>query len=537
MNSVPWSIASAIAVLLCSVCSPTFGAGAELPGNSNERDVRALSLLIDRELAAHWQDRVEPAVPADDFEFARRVYLDLAGRVPPVSALRAFLDDTSADKRQRLVERLLDSPQYAAHLAVVWRGLMLPESETNDQIRFQGMEFGTWLQRRLRENAGYDQIVRELLTAGEAQSPRNRGEMPPGPAAFYEAKEHKPENLAAATSRLFLGVRLDCAQCHNHPFTAWKQADFWAFAAFFDRIPSNADQTLAARLRASFGDPGEIAIKMSETGEMVPGRFLGSDAPVRGSQRSPLSLLANWMVAAENPYFARTAVNRLWTHFFATGIVEPVDDFDASNAPSHPDLLDELAHQFVGHAYDVKFLIRAITGSRAYQLSSKFSHPEQSDRRLFARIAARPLSPEQLLNSLAQITSFTNGNASALLELNQAAGADELQELFAAGSEGATERQMSVLQALSLMNGPLVANATNPLQGRLIASIAEFPGMNSTERIETLYLATLSRPPRAEELTRLTEFVREGGPEGSERFALCDILWSLVNSSEFLSNH
>ncbi|HEY2839441.1 MAG TPA: DUF1549 domain-containing protein, partial [Pirellulales bacterium] len=376
-------------------------ASKESPKNASPADVTALAAMIDNYIVSAWGATIVPAELADDAEYARRVHLDLTGSVPTVAALREFLADASPDKRQKLVDRLLDSPQYARHFSNVWMSLFLPEVESNEQVRFYAIEFKSWLQMRLREGMGYNAMARELLTTpldgASMRGFRQRDDQqPPRPSAFYQAKELKAENLASATARVFLGIRVDCAQCHNHPFTAWKQEDFWAFAAYFDKLQqqaggSNVNATLQAMLA---GPPKSNAIEISipDTKTTVAGRFLGTHDAAAPSGATAREMVADWITSDSNPYFARTAVNRAWAHLLGTGIVDPIDDFDPSNPASHPELLDELARQYVAHGYDQKFLFRAIMASRPYQLTSRLTHPSQRDRRAFARMTPKGLT-------------------------------------------------------------------------------------------------------------------------------------------------
>src|SRR5262249_28627339 len=268
---------------------------------------------------------IKPAPVADDAEFLRRIYLDLAGRIPRVSEVHAFLEDKSRDKRQQLVARLLKSPHYINHFTNVWRAQMLPETN-NPQLRFLVQDFETWLRQRLRENTRYDELVREMLTAPVTF--RNRQQIPgvvpePTPIAFYQANEMRPENLAASTSRLFLGVKLECAQCHNHPSGRWSRQQFWEYAAFFSGVrPIGPGNPFTAAQEKSH--EREITIPGME--KVVKARFLDETEPKWDEEMSTRATLAKWLTAADNPFFARAAANRIWAHFFGIGLVEPADN-------------------------------------------------------------------------------------------------------------------------------------------------------------------------------------------------------------------
>ena len=337
--------------------------------------------------------------------------------------MHEFLDDPSPDKRRRLVDRLLAGPAYVAHFTTIERRLMIPEADTNRQLRLVAPAFEAWLRQQVAGNVGYDRIVRELLTVPVAAD-RSRQPTPavpglgrvqePSPLPFYLAKEVKRENLAASTARLFLGLRLECAQCHNHPFATWTREQFWGYAAFFSSLEPQgppAAVALAGRIREV---PNRHEATIPGTSKVVQATFLDGSAPEPGGPRSRRgAILADWMTAPENPFFARAAVNRIWAQLFGIGLVDPVDDMGADNPPSHPELLDALARSFVDHGFDRKFLIRAIVLSRPYQLSSAGPRADEAvpvldasedlaTSRLFARMAVRGLSGEQLYDSLAQ---------------------------------------------------------------------------------------------------------------------------------------
>src|SRR5579883_1181605 len=347
-----------------------------------DQDAAVLAAIIDRHLAAGWEaNKIQPAPPATDAEFVRRVYLDLAGRIPSVAEVRAFLDDKRPDKRRHLVEQLLEGPRYVAHFTNVWRSLLLPETTNNLQAGFLTPGFESWLRAKLQQNTPYDAMVREILTVsmdGRGRDPFGQPNGAPSPIAFYLSKEVKPENLAAAVSRLFLGVKIECAQCHNHPFAEWKRDQFWSFAAFFAGLQrqGNGDFVAAGR---EMPDRRELTVPGTE--RVVQATFLDGTTPKWAYNISARATLAEWMTRKDNPYFARAAVNRLWGYFFGAGIIDPVDEMvGGEHTASHPELLDELARHFAEHNFDLKFLIRALTASRAYQLSSLATHRSQDDR-------------------------------------------------------------------------------------------------------------------------------------------------------------
>jgi hypothetical protein len=542
MRTLRWWICAAAGLLLAGAPAP-----AADPPPDDSKDVLALAAKIDEHIARHWAEaKVEPAPAADDAEFLRRVYLDLAGRIPSVSETRAFLEDKRPDKRQRLVNRLLDGPRYITHFTSVWRDLMLPEANASFQFAFLGPSFEGWLRKVLAKNAGYDEMARELMTAPVGAGGRGfNPNQPDSPQAFYIAKEFKPENIAATTSRLFLGVKLECAQCHNHPFASWKREQFWSYAAFFAGI--------SGQRQGDFVGPGREVTDRTELtipglDKVVQAKFLDGKEPVWKPKTPPRVTLADWMTAPDNPYFAKAAVNRMWYFCFGVGLVDPVDEMvGAQNTSSHPELLDEMARQFVAHKFDLKFLIRAITASRAYQLSSARTNDGQDEPQLFAKMAVKGMTAEQLFDSLAEATGYREGgrqNGRFFDPFNDGSARAEFRGKFSNKSDKPTEMQTSILQALTLMNGRVIADTTSIERSETLAAIADAPFLTTEQKIETLFLAALARKPTPKELNRFVRYVESGGagdaPADRERAtnqALADVFWVLLNSSEFILNH
>ncbi len=521
--------------------------GADPP--AGDKDALALAAKIDKHLQAGWDAaKVKPAPAADDAEFLRRASLHLAGRIPSVAEVRSFLRDPAPDKRVRVVERMLASPRYVTHFTNVWRSWMLPEANASFQARFLVPGFSAWLRKQLAENVTYDKMVHELLTApvGAQQSQFvYGGSQQANPSAFYVAKEIKPENLAAATSRLFLGVRLECAQCHHHPFADWKREQFWQYAAFFSGLKRQNQGDFAVP-GTEAADSKEITIPGSE--RVMQAKFLDGSVPKWKFKEPTRKTLADWVTSANNPYFARATVNRLWEYFLGTGICDPVDEMVGTETkPSHPELLDELARDFAAHKFDLKYLIRAITASKAYQLSGVRTHSGQDDPRLFARMPLRGLTAEQLWDSVAEATGYRSGGAlpPGVFIANNGNPREAIVGKFADLTGKATEFQTTILQALSLMNGKVIEDATGLQSSEMLLAIVDNPFMTTRERVETLYLATLSRLPKEKELSRMVRYVESGGAEEvkvsnddekqkRQAQALADVFWILLNSGEFL---
>ncbi|MCS7045200.1 MAG: DUF1549 and DUF1553 domain-containing protein [Gemmataceae bacterium] len=506
---------------------------------------RELAQRIDERLAAAWKaEQIQPAPPADDYEFLRRVYLDVLGRVPRVSEIYQFLDDPAPQRREKLIDRLLAHPSFIGHWSNTWRDIILPTGG-NQQAVFFANNLRTWLEQQIKKDVPFDQMVRNLLAAPTTlnQPPRGQFTAPANqvnPLAYLQAHEFKAENLASSTARVFLGVRLECAQCHDHPFAKWSQTNFWELAAFFSGVglqnrfvPPNQPQPAALK------NPGK-EIKIPGKEKIVAARFPTGELPIWDDAKDPRAILAEWVTSRNNPYFARTAANRVWAHCFGIGLLDPCDDEPTEDNPiRHPELLAELTQQLIAHNFDLKFLLRAILNSRAYQRSSAMTHPSQKDLQSFARMPIRGLTPEQLWDSLTTAVGYrpAPGQLDPRLDfLNNQSIRAQLLARFAL-PERRTETQTSILQALALMNGKFISDATSLRTGELLAGVADFPAWSAERKLETLFLATVSRPPRAEERDRLLTYVQRGGARGDEAAALADVFWALLNSSEFLFNH
>jgi hypothetical protein len=525
---------------LCLVSLGYSSLRADAPGNE---DHKVMAAKIDQRLADRWaQSNVQPAPLADDAEFLRRVYLDIAGHTPSVAEARAFLKDMAPDKRQRLVDKLLNSPRYVTHFTNFWRSLLMPEASTGIQARLLVPGFEAWLRVELGKNRGYDEMVRELLTV-QVDPKAMRGRIPtePTPVAFYLAKEMKAENLAAGVSRLFMGIRLECAQCHNHPVADWKREQFWGLAAFFAGVQGRTQDDFTMPV-AERTEKREIGIP--GTDKVVQANYLDGSEPQWKYKVSPRKTMSEWLTSPDNPYFARALVNRMWATFFGAGIVEPVDEMvGANNSISHPELLDELAKDFAAHRFDLKYLIRVITSTRAYQLTSAGKAQPQAasesaeEVRLFERMPVRGLTPEQLFDSVVQATGhrepFTDPRA---IFFNNNGDRAQFLSTFADQGTRPAEVQTSIPQALLLLNGNLIARATSLEGSETLAAIMDSPFLTTTQRIETLYLAALSRLPRQRELDRLVAFIERRRPQ-EQKTAVADVFWVLLNSSEFMLNH
>jgi hypothetical protein len=363
--------------------------------------------------------------------------------------------------------------------------------------------------------------VREILTVpldgrgGQVAS----GGLVPSPAGYYTAKEGKPENIASAVARVFLGIRLECAQCHNHPFASWKREQFWSLAAFFAEVPPNADQETGLTMRRDADAVPRRELTIPGTQKVVKASHLDGTAPAWRPRAGTRDILAEWVTGPDNPYFARAVVNRVWARFFGVGLVEPVDDLDGAAGSDLSGLLDELAGQFRASGYKLKYL------TRAYQLSSS-AGPADSAAPLFASMPVRGLSPGQLFDSLTQATGAEPGDAR-----------DRFLELFASRDDRPIEAETTIIQALTMMNGSYIDAATNLATGQVLGAIVLAPFLDTQGRIETLYLATLTRRPRPDEQAIVIAYVERRKTALDQSKAFADIFWAILNGPEFSLNH
>ncbi len=514
--------------------SPLFGAASKwkpvkIRPSASGDTVQDLDLL----LAKLWeQNSVQPVDAASDEELLRRVYLDLAGRTPSVNEVRDYLKDTSPNRYEMLVDRLLNSPDHASHLAARFRSFLIPEGV--DLTSFGGIEtFEKWLAGRFQSNESYDKTVQSLLLA-EGRLVQS------GPLLFYSATKLEADQLAGRTARVFLGMRLECAQCHDHPFEPWTQEDFWGFAAFFARIsrPRGKLENVSTVMQVRDVDRGEVM--MPESTAAVPPKFLNDSGEIqleKATQRR--QKLTTWLTGRDNPYFARATANRVWSMLFGKGIVNPVDDFGVGNPPLSPELLDLLAGHFIQTNFNLKELFRIVALSTAYRLSSGAEDFDETRQEWFAQMNVKMLTAEQVYDCITVATMPSSTQTSDMMGLVTRFGnvsRDEFLREFRTPSGRSTEYQGGIPQALTLMNGTLIDSATGLASSGLLKSL-QAPFFTREQRIEILYFATLSRQPRPSEKELLDQYITDDMSGTELRDALSDVLWALLNSAEFTMNH
>lgn len=491
---------------------------ADVEESASVQSTAAVAAEIDALFQRRWQESgVQPLEAADDATFLRRVTLDVTGRIPSTADVRGFLTDTSPEKRSRVVDDLLQHPRHVRHLAGLWRDVLLPR-ETAPGF---SEAFESWLQTRFQRKTSYDQLVTEILTAqgGLRQSEAT---------VFFTAHQVKPEELAASASRAFLGVEVRCAQCHDHPATKWKQDAFWGFAAFFARVQASQPNTMSMKIE----DKAEGEVYFPGSASVVPPRFLDGGELTESTAEPRRAVLARWITSADNPFFARAAANRVWWILFGRGLAEPVDDLGPHNPGTHPEVLDRLAADFHRHGYDLSRLFRIIAATQAYQRSSIVPNGRDDAVETYAAMPVRSLSARQVYDSLLQAA----GNREMLEATSQRvlAGRQEFLKKFDVPLRQALEFQGGIPQSLSLLNGSFVAQMTNPATGDLIAALHASPFLTDEQRVDALFLATLSRTPNSDERYRTSRLLSLRSNQRD--LALGDILWALLNSGEFVMN-
>jgi hypothetical protein len=494
--------------------------------------------------------QIQPSNLCSDTDFLRRAFLDLLGVLPSTAEVREFLADSRPDKRARLVDGLLERPEFADFWALKWADLLRNEEKTLDR---KGVEtFHHWIRQSLAEGKPLNEFARELIAS--------RGSTYARPAANFYRALRDPSSRAEAAAQVFLGVRLQCARCHNHPFDRWTQDDYYGLSAFFARVQYHiVENNRKDRLDTHEFDGEQIVwparegeIRHPRTGEVLRPRFLGEPTPEAVAAGDRLQILADWVANPTNPYFARVQANRVWFHLLGRGIVEPIDDFRITNPPSNVPLLEALAHDFTTHGFDLRHLVRTIVNSRTYQIAAAPNETNREDESNFSHALVRPLQAEPLLDALVQVLDvpvkyggYPSGTRSAQLP-----GVRPSRERDRRSSEGETflrrfgkpERLLSceceraddttLGKAFQLMTGQMLNRMLSEPDNRIGRVLAA--GKSNQEIIEEFYLAALSRPPSRQDVQAAMTYVERAA---DRRAALEDVVWGLVNAKEFLLRH
>ena len=523
-------------------------AGKAVPLDRFPESANFIDDHIHRQLSAMG---LAPSGEIADGTFLRRTTLDIAGRLPTLEETKAFLGETGADKRARAIDRLLASTDYADHFAGKWSAILRNRADRANEWRLRDTHaFHAWIRSSLVENKPYDQFAAELLLA--------QGKVIDSPAArWYRVVTDNKERMENF-SQVFLGIRMQCAQCHHHPYEQWSQHDYFSFTAFFSTLQNKGvpklpeeDILIHNRKPAMMEHPG--------TKEKLAPRLLGADDELRiPAIEDPRRHLAEWMRSRDNPYFARMLVNRYWKHFFGRGLVEPEDDIRPTNPATHPELLDALAADFAASGFDLKHLIRTIANSRTYQRSSEATESNADDEQHYARYYPKRLPAEVLLDSVNDVAGATNTFANqpeavraVTLPNERGTLESEFLTLFGRPSmdtacECERTGEANLGQSLHLLNSDSIQEKLTADKGRA-AQLAKAGDRSDEDRVSELYLRALSRKPDPEELavalshlekkrSALAEETDPPARERAERDAFEDIVWVLVNTKEFLFN-
>jgi len=472
-----------------------------------------------------------PSAVCDDSTFLRRLTIDLCGRLPTTEEARAFLASTDPNKRQQLIDKLLDSPDYAAYFAMRW-GTILRNSQLAGSNK-AAYAFHNWIKEMLGKNRPYSEFVRGIVAAS--------GEWQDAPAInwYWQSRDDQLHMATADTAQLFLGIRLQCARCHHHPYERWGQEDYYGLAGFYTRLG-----------RKSFGEPPPyFSAPNVTTGEKNPltdkvpePKYPDGEYAKFTPEDDPRHALVDWMVKPENPYFAKAYVNRMWGHFFGRGLVNEVDDMRETNPASSPEILDALANEFRGSGFNMKGIIRTMVSSRLYQLSAEPRPENVHDRQNFARYYARRMIAEVFLDAVDQTcgtkSNFGNmsANARAVDLPHEGFGSNFLDTFDRPQRVSVCECERSAAatlgQVLLLANSDEVENKIADGKGRAKKLIDT--NRTPAEIVEEIYLSAFSRSPRPDERTSAISYIELAQDRNK---AVQDLLWAILNSREFMYNH
>jgi Protein of unknown function (DUF1549)/Protein of unknown function (DUF1553) len=466
-----------------------------------------------------------PSGPADDVEFLRRVYLDVIGTLPTPAEVRAFLADTTPSKRAKLVDVLLERPDYADYWALKWSDVLRVDRQALGSV--EAYAYYRWIRESIAKNKPFDQFARELVTA--------EGPLDEVPAGGFYRVAAKPGDAANTISQVFLGVRIACAECHHHPYDRWGQADYFGMAAFFAPVSMRKFGSVDAIVTQ-----GEATVKHTRTGATVRATPLGDIA--KDDKGDARERLANWLTTPDNPFFARNLVNRLWAHFLGRGLVEPVDDVRSTNPPSNPELLDTLAKSFVDSKHDSKAMIRLICASRTYQTSSALNETNKRDDQNYSRALFKRPDAEVLMDMICQATGVPEKFDGTPLHTRAIQLWDSKVRHYFLKQFGRPVRvsacecervgEPNIAQVLHLLNSEFIDTRLRHDDGNIARLVRTQP--DDRKVLDELWLKFLSRPIRASETEKTLEHVRKSK---TRREGFEDIGWALLNTKEFLFNH
>ena len=518
------------------------------PIKQNLKEPTTLRQTIDRAVQESWKkEKIKAEENCDDATFLRRIYLDLLGTIPNHDEAIKFLSDKDEKKRNKLIERLLDDPQFSQNQTTLWDLILFGRNPPNQEATRNRTMFKQWLSDKIARNEPFDHWVRDLILAEQE-----------GSELFYAQFNNKPEDLTESFSRIFLGTQIQCARCHDHPFTELLQKDFYGMTGFFVRLvvmdqgSSGNGEKQVKKFKIGEKSSGEVLfsgnqkeLKPGKKGEPVKPKFLSGailEEPTlpsdfkepefkSGTKSLPKPLfsrkekLAQWATAPDNPFFARAAVNRIWSQFMGRGIVHPVDNFGSDNKPTLPDLLDNLTEQFIAHKFDTKWLIRELVSSQTYQLGSKGENKDALPKH-FERARIRPLSAEEILSAM----KVAGGDPEQKLE---GSTGEYFRRYFGEPTNGLGDFQGSLSEHLFLNNSSNVRAFISRKKGNLADTInASKEPWN--QRIDKMFISVLTRYPKESERAKFTAYL-QSDPKSENLVE--EAIWVLMNMSEFRFNH
>jgi len=598
-NRRPLALALALALgpaaLAMTQCHPPPSPPAQVTSNSTPEPGASSALApakpaplaaseVDRMLGALWEkEKIAPTPLIDDTRFLRRVSLDLRGVIPSPEEIEKYLAQPAAERRQKAVDAMLEGPRFANHWTNYWDRVLMGRDTKNaiiDRVAFRG-----WVHQKLAANAPWDRLVYELVTAtGQNRADDGDTSKVNGAVNWLLKYRDSPADLTGATSRVFLGVQIQCAQCHDHKTEKWKTEDFQKLAACFMQTRGELVDREGRQKRFDVVDVDKVPRGPARKNPMMapyitakPGAIDGTDFSASPNRRQALG---SWLTSPKNPWFAQAIVNRMWGHFFGRGVVDPVDDFRESNPPVAPELLARVAEDFVAQGHDLKKLMKLLVSTQAYQRAPAPRAENPAQGRLWARYRLMPLGPDELLDSLVAATKvdalLARSNEDELDRIRMQVR-NQFNTLFDVDEEDPNDDfDGTIPQALMLLNGRVTNAGSSALPGTALAEVLALPGGDDV-KIKALYLRTLSREPASDEVARWVAFLdapREAvhtagpapeprakgkgkknqrpdplaavdrqakkGPRGADearRQAYEDLLWALLNSSEFYFNH
>jgi hypothetical protein len=501
---------------------------------------------VDKHTLAKWQQLgIVPSEPCTDEQFVRRAFLDVTGTLPTPKQVADFLQDPAADKRDALVDRLLETPEYSYYFANKWADVLRVKRGNNQPNRAYGtFSFHSWIRDAMAADKPYDEFAREIVAAV--------GDETKSPPTVWHKDIQTPDQFVDNASQVFLGTRLQCAQCHHHPYEKWSQDDYWGLAAFYGRVASKGVTVPGAgaanqqnQRRVVFTRSSGVVVN-KRTKKTAVMKALDGEPMDPDGDLDPRHKLVDWMVAADNPFFARAVANRYWAHFFGRGIVDPLDDMRVTNPPSNPELLDALAGDLVKNGYSLKHLIRTICKSRTYGLSSTPNEHNKNDRQAYSRYYPRRMSAEVLFDAVCQVTGspaqFPGLPADRHAPTRAIMLPDESFQSYFLDVFGRPQRisacecervsEANLAQALHLLNSEEVQGKVARQGGR--ADLLAKDPRPDAEKVEELFLWAWGHKPTAKHLKLALANIEANAK--NKKLAYENIVWALLNTKEFVFN-